>query len=61
VSFDGWLFSCCFGVEEVKDKTQKRETRGTGVCKRRLALNCGAFLLKFILLSSFMVVGFHGM
>jgi len=45
VSFDGWLFSCCFGVEEVKDKTQKRETRGTGVCKRRLALNCGVFLL----------------
>jgi hypothetical protein len=45
VNFDGCLFSCCFGVEEVKDKTQKRETRGTGVCKRRLALNCGAFLL----------------
>jgi hypothetical protein len=60
VSFDGGLFSCRLGVEEVKDQTQKRETTGTSVCKRRPALNCGACLLWFILLS-FMVVSFHGM
>lgn len=31
------------GLRRSRTETQKRETRGTSVCKRRLALNCGAF------------------